>query len=315
MSEVEPLWVERFRPKTIADCVLPKALKSTFQKFVDAKTVPNLLLTGRAGIGKTTVARAILEELGCDYIIINGSLEGRNIDTLRNDILQYASSMSLTNSGRKYVILDEADYLNMTTVQPALRNFMEEYSDNCGFILTANYPHRIMPELHSRCSVIEFRIGKNEKAALAKEFMSRVVTILKTEKVEYDQGVVAAVITKFFPDWRRTLNELQRYAINGKIDSGILGSFQETTIKELIGHMKDKNFTNVRKWVAAHSDIPPVELFRSFYDLAAEYFDPRGIPPLVILLAKYQDMSSRASDQEINTSACMLEIMLECPLK
>ena len=230
-----PLWVERYRPQTIADTILPEDLKATFQQFVDQKSVPNLLLTGSAGVGKTTVARAMLEELECDYIIINGSLNG-NIDTLRTTIQNFASSVSFTG-GRKYVIIDEADYLNANSTQPALRNFMEEYSKNCGFILTCNFKNRIIEPLHSRCSVIEFKINKNDMADLAKQFMKRVKNILEIENIEYDKEAVAAIIMKYFPDWRRVLNELQRYSATGRVDTGILSNLQQTSIRERQYHM------------------------------------------------------------------------------
>ena len=258
------LWVEKYRPKTIQDTVLSADLKQTFQQFVDDKVVPNLLLTGRAGTGKTTVARAMLEELGCDYIIINGSMNG-NIDTLRNDISNFASSVSLSG-GRKYVILDEADYLNPNSTQPALRNFMEEFSKNCGFILTCNFRNRIIEPLHSRCSVIEFKIPNKDKPKLAANFFKRVLSILEQENVEAEPKAVAAILERHFPDFRRTLNELQRYGATGKIDSGILVNVQETSLKELISFMKTKDFTNVRKWVGENLDTDPVVLFRKFYD-------------------------------------------------
>ncbi|NDG33009.1 AAA family ATPase, partial [bacterium] len=263
----EFLWVEAYRPKTIADTILPKQLKTTFQKFVEDSNIPNLLFTGRAGVGKTTVARAILEQLDCDYIVINGSLHG-NIDTLRNDILAFASTVSFSG-GRKYVILDEADYLNPNSTQPALRNFMEEYSKNCGFILTCNFKNKLIEPLWSRCSVIDFKIPKEERPNLASQFFRRICTILDKEKVSYVDKVVAEVVQRFFPDFRRTLNELQRYAATGSIDTGILTNFSEESFKVLIEHMKKKDFTNVRKWVGENNDIEPVVLFRKLYDSAS----------------------------------------------
>src|SRR4029079_9975023 len=257
----EYLWTEIYRPHTIAETILPPSLKNTFSTFVEKKKIPNLPLSGRAGIGKTSIAKAMLDELRADYIVINGSLEGRQIDVLRNEILNYASSMSLTSGGRKYVILDEADYLNPNTVQPALRNFMEEYSQNCGFILTCNYKSKIIEYLHSRCSVIEFNISKQDKPALASQFYKRIVGILKKEKVEYDNAVVASVIAKFFPDFRRVLNELQRYSASGKIDTGILVDFQESSFKALVGFLKEKNFTAIRKWVSDNADMDSSELY------------------------------------------------------
>ena len=307
------LWCEKYRPKTIQDTVLSADLKQTFQQFVDDKVVPNLLLTGRAGTGKTTVARAMLEELGCDYIIINGSMNG-NIDTLRNDISNFASSVSLSG-GRKYVILDEADYLNPNSTQPALRNFMEEFSKNCGFILTCNFRNRIIEPLHSRCSVIEFKIPNKDKPKLASSFFKRVLSILEQENVEAEPKAVAAVIERHFPDFRRTLNELQRYGATGKIDSGILVNVQETSLKELISFMKTKDFTNVRKWVGENLDTDPVVLFRKFYDSASECMKPSAIPQLVLLLAEYQYKQAFVADSEINMVAFLTEVMVECEFR
>lgn len=315
MTSDSPLWVEKYRPSTIQECILPKNLKTMFQQFVDNRLVPNLLLCGRAGIGKTTVVRAMLEEIGADYIVINGSLEGRTIDTLRTLILNYVSSMSLSSSGRKYIIFDEADFLNPTSTQPALRNLMEEYSDNAGFILTCNYPSRILPELHSRCSPIEFRINKEEKPKIAEQFFKRITDILKAENVEYDGKVLQQIIIKFFPDWRRIINELQKYAALGKIDTGILANFQESTIKNLVGFMKEKNFTDVRKWVTEHSDISSTELFRNLYDQASQLMTPNTVPVLILIIAKYSYQDAFVQDKDINTAACLLEIMLECQFK
>lgn len=256
----------------------------------------------------------MLEELNCDYIIINGSLSG-NIDTLRNDIKNFASSVSLTNDGRKYVILDESDFLNPSSTQPALRNFMEEYSKNCGFILTCNYPSKILKELKSRCSTIEFKIPQQEKNSLANQFLKRIIDILNIEKVEYDKSTLVAVITKYFPDWRKILNELQRYSAIGKIDSGILSDFSDSNIKSLIEYMKNKDFTNVRKWVAENSDLEPVEILNKFYEKSSELFDSKTIPFLVCILAKYSYQSAFVAHQEINTAACLSEIMVECRFK
>lgn len=303
------LWTEKYRPKDIEQCILPADLKKTFQQFVDDKNVPNLLLCGRAGVGKTTVARAILEQLDCDYMIINGSLNG-NIDTLRNEIHTFASAVSFTG-GRKYVILDEADYLNANSTQPALRNFMEQYSENCGFILTCNFKNKIIDPLHSRCSVIDFKIDNKEKPKLAADFFKRVITILEAEGVKHDKAAVAEVIKKFFPDWRRVLNELQRYSATGSIDSGILANHAETTIKELVGFMKEKNFTNVRKWVAEHSDVESAVLFRQFYDNASQYLKAGSIPMLVLLIGEYQYKAAFVADPEINLAAFCVNCMTE----
>ena len=304
----EYLWVEKYRPKTINDTVLPEGLKQTFSSFIQQGNIPNLLLTGSAGVGKTTVARAMLEQIGADYIVINGSMNG-NIDTLRNDIQQFASSMSFTG-GRKYVILDEADYLNANSTQPALRNFMEEFSRNCGFILTCNFKNRIIEPLHSRCSVVEFKIGKEDLPKLAMQFFKRVVNILTTEKVEYDKAVVAELINRHVPDWRRVLNELQRYSVNGKIDSGIFVNLQDENLKTLIGYIKAKNFGEMRKWVGENSDTDSAQLFRKFYDQAYTYIKPASIPELVILIAKYQYQAAFVADPEINTAAFLTEIMV-----
>ena len=307
------LWVERFRPKSVSETILPASLKQTFQQFVDQKNIPNLLLSGRAGVGKTTIARAMLEELGNDYLIINGSMNG-NIDTLRNDIRQFASSVSFYG-GRKYVILDEADYLNPNSTQPALRNFMEEFSKNCGFILTCNYANRIIEPLHSRCSVVEFKIDKEEKPKMASAFFKRVCNILEQEGVEYDQKAVVEVIKKFFPDWRRVLNELQRYSATGKIDSGILVNFSDENLKHIVELIKQKNFTEIRKWVGENSDIDTTTFFRKLYDTASEYLKPSSIPQLVLILAAYQYKAAFVADHEINILACLTEIMVEGEFK
>jgi DNA polymerase III delta prime subunit len=305
----EFLWVEKYRPKTIDDTILPVDLKATFQQFVDQKNIPNLILSGSAGVGKTTVARAMLEQLGCDYIVINGSMNG-NIDTLRNEILSFASSVSL-QGGRKYVILDEADYLNANSTQPALRNFMEEFSRNCGFILTCNFKNRIIEPLHSRCSVVDFKISKKDMAKLAMQFMKRVNFILNTENVKYESAVIAEVIQKHFPDWRRVLNELQRYSATGNIDSSILANMQETSIRELINFMKDKDFTEVRKWVRNNLDTDVNVLYNEFYDSASQYFTPDSIPMLVLHIATYQYQNAFSANPEINFSAFCAHVMLD----
>lgn len=313
MSRDDFLWCEKYRPKKVVDTVLPSQLQSVFQQYVNDKNVPHLLLSGRAGVGKTTIARAMLEELGADYIVINGSLNG-NIDTLRNDILNFASAVSL-DGGRKYVILDEADYLNPNSTQPALRNFMEEYSKNCGFILTCNFKNRIIEPLHSRCTVVEFKIPANEKPKIAAKFYRRVVDVLTAEKVEFDAKVVAGVVEKHFPDFRRTLNELQRYAVSGKIDTGILVDLQESNLKELVSFLKQKDFTSVRKWVAENTDADPISLFRKLYDSSNELMKPSSIPQMVLILADYQYKQAFVADQEVNTVACLTELMVECEFK
>lgn len=313
LGRTDFLWTEKFRPKTIEDCILPVELKKTFQQFVDQDNIPNLLLSGKAGVGKTTVARAMLEQLGCDYIIINGSLSG-NIDTLRNDILQFASTVSFSG-GRKYVILDEADYLNANSTQPALRNFMEEFSKNCGFILTCNFKNRIIEPLHSRCGVIEFVIPKAEKPKLAMQFFKRACSILTEQNVEFDQKAVAAVVEQHFPDWRRVLNELQRYSATGKIDSGILASLSDDSMKALVNAMKNRKYSEVRAWVADHIDIDPNQLFRKFYDYASDLFTPASIPQVVLIIADYSYKSAFVADIEVNTVACLTEIMVQGEFK
>jgi len=309
----EFLWVEKYRPKTIEEVILPVELKQTFQQFVDQKNIPNLILSGSSGVGKTTVARAMLEQLGCDYIIINGSMNG-NIDTLRNEILNFASSVSLSG-GRKYVILDEADYLNPNSTQPALRNFMEEFSKNCGFILTCNFKNRIIEPLHSRCSVVDFKITKKDMAKLANHFFKRVHNILEIENVEFDKQVVAEIIQKFFPDWRRVINELQRYSATGKIDSGILTNLQQTSIKELIDMIKDKNYTNMRKWVKNNLDTDVNDLYLEFYNMGSDYFAKSSVPRLILLIAQYQYQNAFSVNSEINFMAFLTEVMIECEVE
>ena len=310
----EYLWTEKYRPGRIEDCILTNELKETFKQFLNQKEIPNLLLSGTSGTGKTTVARALCEELGADYIIINGSDEGRQIDTLRHKIKNFASTVSL-HGGRKYIILDEADYLNPQSTQPALRGFMEEFHKNCGFILTCNYKNRLIPALHSRCSVVDFSIPNSEKPKLANKFMARVIAILEDQNVKYDNRVIVEVINKYFPDWRRILNELQRYSISGTIDAGILVDIAEVNVKELMHSMKNKEFTNVRKWVVDNLDNDPVRLFRRIYDNLYEHVDGSSIPHVVIVLGEYQYKAAFVADQEINMLACLTEIMARTKFK
>lgn len=309
----EFLWVEKYRPRKISDTILPDDLKNTFAQFVADGNIPNLILTGGPGVGKTTVARAMLEEIGATYIVINGSMNG-NIDTLRNEIKNFASTVSFSG-GRKYVILDEADYLNPQSTQPALRNFMEEFSANCGFILTCNFLNRIIQPLHSRCSVVPFKITNADKPKLATQFFKRTLGILQQENVEAEQKVVAELIKKHFPDWRRVLNELQRYSATGKIDSGILASMSESSFKKLIDGLKEKDFTAVRKWVVDNLDNDPAVLYRNLFDNASEHLQPQSIPQLVLLLADYQYKSAFVADQEINVVAFLTEVMADCEFK
>jgi DNA polymerase III delta prime subunit len=310
------LWVEKYRPKKIQDCILSEDLKQTFIEFVKKKEIPNLLLSGTAGTGKTTVARALCEELGVDYIIINGSDEGRQIDTLRNKIKNFASTISLTKeANHKVVIIDEADYMNAESVQPALRNFIETFFNNCRFIFTCNYKNKIIPALHSRCTVIDFKIVNGQKVKTANQFLQRLANILTEEKIEFDKKVLAELIQKHYPDFRRTINELQRYSVRGKIDSGILFSLSEANSKELMNNLKDKNFNEVRKWVIQNLDKEPSSLFTDIYDNLYNFLDPKSIPQAILIIAGYQYKACFVSDQEINMVACLTEIMANCKFK
>ena len=312
----ENLWVEKYRPRKIDDCILTSELKETFKQFVNQKELPNLLLSGTAGTGKTTVARALCEELGVDYIIINGSDEGRQIDTLRNKIKNFASTVSLTETGRhKVVILDEADYMNPESVQPALRNFIETFYKNCRFIFTCNYKNKILPALHSRCTVIDFTIANGQKVKTATQLMNRLCNILTEEKIEFDKKVLAELIQKYFPDFRRTINELQRYSVRGKIDSGILFSLTEADTKKLIAILKEKRFNDMRKWVINNLDKEPSSLFSSVYEILYKYLQPQSIPQAVLVIAGYQYKSAFVADQEINMVACLTEVMANCKFK
>lgn len=306
------LWTEKYRPKNISNTILPDDLKSTFDDFIK-NGIPNLLLSGGPGVGKTTTAKAMLDQVGSDYMVINGSMNG-GIDTLRNDIKSYASTVSL-NGKRKFVILDEADYLNPQSTQPALRNFMEEYSKNCGFILTANYKNRIIEPLHSRCSVIEFMIHKENKPVLANKFLKRVQDILKEENVEYDKKAVVELIIKHFPDWRRIINELQRYSTSGKIDAGILTQMSDGSFNTLIQALKKKEFNQMRKWVAENLDNDPTTIYRKLYDSCNTNMKETSIPILVTTIADYQYKSAFVADQEINLVACLTALMIECEFK
>lgn len=305
----DALWTERYRPRQVADCILPSELKKTFQSIVDSGTIPNLLLTGTQGTGKTTVARALCEQIGADYIVINGSMNG-GIDTLRNDIQSFASTVSFTGT-RKMVILDEADYLNAQSTQPALRNFMEEFSKNCGFILTCNFKSRIIEPLHSRCSIIEFKIPPKEKPTLAGEFYKRTLNILTTENIKFNKNVVGELIARHFPDWRRVLNELQRYSVGGEIDSGILVNLSDEHFTQLTTILKDRRFNDMRKWVAESNDIESSVLFRKIYDALNILVKPTSIPQAILILAEYQYKAAFVADQEINLVACLSQLMAE----
>jgi DNA polymerase III delta prime subunit len=301
------LWVEKYRPKLIEDCILENDLGKTFEDIVSSGNVPNMILSGTAGVGKTTIARAICNTLKLDYIIINASESG-NIETLRTTIKQFASTVSLQGS-LKVVILDEADYLNAQSTQPALRGFIEEFSSNCRFILTCNFKNRIIEPLHSRCSVFEFNTSKKVMATLASRFMKRLQFILDQEGVTYDKKVIANLIIAHAPDWRRVINECQRYGASGTIDTGILVDIGSDAYSNLIKILKSKDFTKMRKWVGEHSDTEPHVLFRRLYDTMSDYLTPNSIPQIVLLLAEYQYKNSFVADHELNTAACLTEIM------
>ena len=303
----EFLWVEKYRPKKIEECILSQDLTKIFANIVSGGELQNMMLTGTAGTGKTTVARALCNELDLDYIIINGSEES-GIDTLRNKIKQFASSVSLSG-GYKVVILDEADYLNPQSTQPALRGFIEEFSGNCRFILTCNFKNRIIDPLHSRCTTIEFNVPKKSMPKLCDQFLSRCQYILEQENITYDRNVVAELIIKHMPDWRKVINELQRYSTSGTIDTGILVTLSDASISDLMEHLKLKNFKLMRQWVADNIDTEPASLFRKVYDNMNEYVDPQSIPQLVLILADYQYKNSFVADHELNMVACLTEIM------
>jgi len=313
MDKQDFLWTEKYRPKTVDECILPAELKSIFNAFVKEGDVPNLILSGGAGVGKTTIAKALLEQLGRDYIMINGSLEGRNIDTLRTLIKDYASSVSFAG-GRKYVILDEADYLNAQSTQPALRNFMEEYSSNCGFILTCNFKNRIIDPLQSRCSIIDFKFKNSEKPELAMQMFKRTIGVLDDNGIEYNKKVVAEIVQQKFPDFRRVWNTLQQGSVLGAIDTGVLTQ-SDDSITTLVGFLKQKEFTEMRKWVGENSDIDSSMIFRKLYDQAYQYLKSESIPQVVVHIADYQYKSAFAVDQEINLVAFLTHVMMDCEFK
>ena len=306
------LWTEKYRPKKIDDCILPERLKKPFQEYVNQNNIPNLLLAGGAGVGKTTVAKAMCEEIGCDYLVINGSDES-GIDTFRVKIKNFASSMSLAG-GRKVIIIDEADYLNPNSTQPALRNAIEEFAGNCSFIFTCNFKNRIIDPLHSRCAVIDFALKNNEKAQMATQFFKRIQSVLRSEKVDYEDKVVVELVKKHFPDFRRVINELQRYSQFGKIDSGVLAHIVEVSIGDIIKYIKEKDFGAIRKWVASN-DIDATVFFRKLYDNLYDVLKPQSIPQAVIILADYQYKQAFVADAEINTVACLTELMVACEFK
>ena len=309
------LWVEKYRPKTIEDCILPESTKEIFQGFLEQSEIPNLLLAGTAGVGKTTVAKALCETLGTDYLVINGSDEGRFLDTVRNQAKVFASTVSLTSTAKhKVIIIDEAD--NTThDVQLLLRACIEEFQKNCRFIFTCNYKNKIISPLHSRCSVVDFTLKGKEKATMAGAFFNRVKTILDSEGVNYEPKVVAEVVQKHFPDFRRTLNELQRYSSSGKIDTGILGVSNDINITNLVGYIRKKEFPNMKKWVTQNMDNEPVAIMRKIYDNLYNHFDPKSIPEAVLVISEYQYKSAFVVDQEINMVAFLTELMMRCETK
>jgi len=306
------LWTEKYRPQTVENCILPERLKIPFQEYVNQKQIPNLLLAGGAGVGKTTIAKAMCNEIGADYMVINGSDES-GIDIFRGKIKNFASSMSFMG-GRKIIIIDEADYLNPNSTQPALRSAIEEFASNCSFIFTCNFKNRIIDPLHSRCAVIEFGLKNGEKQKMAGAFFKRIQSILEMEKVEYDDKVIAELVKKHFPDFRRIINELQRYSQLGKIDVGILAQIGDMSLSQIIKHMKEKDFASVRKW-AATTDIDSTTFFRKLYDNLYDIMIPSSIPQIVIILADYQYKQAFVADQEINLVACLTQIMADGEFK
>ena len=305
------LWVEKYRPTKIKDCILPDEIKTTFQSIVDSGEIPNLLLTGSPGIGKTTVAKALCNQLDCDWLMINGSDEGRMIDTLRTTVVNYASTVSLSG-GKKVIIIDEADYMNKDSVQPALRGVIEEFSKNCRFIFTCNFKNRIIPALHSRCSVVDFKISKDAKPALGMEMLENVKRILNEESVKYEESVLVQLVLKYFPDFRRVINELQKYSLNGIIDEDILKQSSDENFNELFVALKEKNFSGMRKWVAQNIDNDHVRLYRQIYDTLNDRFEKKSIPQAVLTIADYSYKSAFVADQEVNMVACLTEMMMDC---
>ena len=307
------LWVEQYRPKTIDDCILPDSLKTLFKSFIKKGELSNMLFSGTPGIGKTTVAKALCEEMNCDWIMINGSEEG-GIDVLRNKIKNFASTVSLSG-GKKVVILDEADYLNPQSTQPAMRGFVEEFHKNCRFILTCNFKNRIIEPLHSRFSNIEFKVNPKDKPKLASKLFERAIYILKEQNISYEDKVLVELITKHFPDFRKLINELQRYSVSGSIDAGILVNVSDENLKTLVSHLKNKEFSDMRKWVVNNLDNDPVKIFRKIYDTLYTNLEPSTIPHAVLIIADYQYKSAFVADQEINLVACLTELMSQVKFK
>ena len=314
MQRDDFLWVEKYRPTKISDCVLPSDLYEPFSDFVDQGKLPNLILAGGPGTGKTTAAKALCEETQTDYLMVNGSDEGRSIDTVRTTLNQFCSSVSMTGN-RKAIIMDEADYMNPDSVQPALRGFIEKFGNYVSFLFTANYPNRNIDPIHSRCAVFDFVIPKNEIKKIAEKYLELCGDILSKENVEYENKVLAELIMKHFPDFRRVLNELQRYSTSGRIDTGILTSLEEVNVGELVSSLRGKKFSDMRKWANSNIDTDTAKIFRKLYDSLSGYLKPQSVPQAVLIIADYQYKSAFVADQEINLVACLTEIMVECEFK
>jgi DNA polymerase III delta prime subunit len=314
MQRDDFLWVAKYRPTKISECVLPSDLQEPLSDFVDQGKLPNLIFAGGPGTGKTTAAMALCEETQTDYLMVNGSDEGRNIDTVRTTLNQFCSSVSMTGN-RKAIIMDEADYMNPDSVQPALRGFVEKFGNNVSFIFTCNYPNRIIEPIHSRCAVFDFLIPNSEKPKIAENYLKLCEGILAKEEIEFDKKVLIQLIMKHFPDFRRVLNELQRYSSSGKIDTGILTSLEELNVTELVEALKTKRFSDMRKWTNSNMDSDTTRIFRKLYDSLSSYLKPQSVPQAVLIIADYQYKSAFVADQEINMVACLTEIMVECSFK
>ena len=314
MQREDFLWVEKFRPKRISDCVLPSDLYEPFSDFVDQGKVPNLIFAGGPGTGKTTAAKALCEETETDYLMVNGSDEGSNIDTVRTTLNQFCSSVSMTGK-RKAIIMDEADYMNPDSVQPALRGFIERFGNNVSFLFTCNYPNRIIDPIHSRCAVFDFVIPVNEKPKIAEKYLELCEGLLEKEGVTFDRKVIVELIMKYFPDFRRVLNELQRYSSSGKIDVGILSSLEEINVSQLVDALKGKRFSDMRKWINSNMDMDTTRIFRKLYDNLGSHLKQQSVPQAVLIIADYQYKSAFVADQEINLVACLTEIMVDCEFK